>query len=553
MSSNTFAVDARILECKNCGAPLIAPVAGGQAQCEYCGTVAQVAPRRDLRAAMGAPQQVQATGAQAAQQRLFILHQQAASYDAANNPYAFYRAPPGLEQVANRLVAKGYDHAEAPGISQPAFQQAVAAAEAAPGDPLAQRRLYWMAMMMSQVWAAHDEFMRQRAALETAMEVLQDPGHRYILNTEMAKAARNMGDLDSADAWLAQCAPDPWHLDLDNALRITAASLALLRQQWDKALGLVGRNHGEIPFEPSRAEVAGVVRTAALEGAGDMAGAEQCLLAVVTAHGRDSVKTTLDHNDSVVVARATFERLAARNALPRGPVKVGRVMIKGCSIAGIIGMIILVALIVLPIVFMPLCSSACGGMFGYQDVVMERLRACPAAQAALGDDIRPAATGMSCGNAETSGSTGHASWSMPVKGSRGRGTYQFTVNKMGGPWQIQSATLTVDGQMINVATCSAAVPMTGVPMTPPVAMPPTPTTPPMPGTPAMPPAAGGGTCARMAACCAVAGGDPSVGGMCRSLPQLQASPAGEMACAQLLRSAAQALSARRQAVPPQCQ
>ena len=43
-----------------------------------------------------------------------------------------------------------------------------------------------------------------------------------------------------------------------------------------------------------------------------------------------------------------------------------------------------------------------------------------AAQQALGDDIGPAYTGMSCGNAERSGSTGHASWSMPIKGSRGR-------------------------------------------------------------------------------------------------------------------------------------
>jgi len=105
---------------------------------------------------------------------------------------------------------------------------------------------------------------------------------------------------------------------------------------------------------------------------------------------------------------------------------------------------------------MPLFGVCTGSCMGYQDVAMERLRACPDAQRLLGDDIRPSYVGLSCGSAETEGSFGHASWRQPVRGSKARGTYSYSVERRGGPWQLLQGSLEVGGQSVDVLSCSGA-------------------------------------------------------------------------------------------------
>jgi len=103
---------------------------------------------------------------------------------------------------------------------------------------------------------------------------------------------------------------------------------------------------------------------------------------------------------------------------------------------------------------LPLLSLVAGKVSGYQDLVMGALQACPHARAMLGDNVGPSYVGLAMGSSETQGGHGRASWRVPVSGSRGRGTYRYTVMKMGGPWQINSAVLEAGGQMLDIANCA---------------------------------------------------------------------------------------------------
>ncbi len=118
---------------------------------------------------------------------------------------------------------------------------------------------------------------------------------------------------------------------------------------------------------------------------------------------------------------------------------------------------LIVSIILVPLIAvigMPLFSMGAGSCMGFQQPALQRLRACPRAQELLGDSIGPSFIGLSCGSAETSGSFGEASWRFPVAGSKARGAYSIVAERRGGPWQFHQAELTVDGQTINVLTCS---------------------------------------------------------------------------------------------------
>lgn len=549
----TFAIDVRVLQCGNCSAPLAAPVAGGQVTCEYCGAVTRVAPRPDLHVAtpVAPPQPGVDEG-----QRLFALHQQSVSYDAKASPYSYYLPPDDLTYLTDLVNNEkdGYRSEALLAKANHAWTAALAGCRAAPQDPRAQRRCYWLVMLMSQIWSARREYMRQRAALESAGELMVDPGHRYVIGASLAAAARNMGDLDAAEAWLATLDPRPWHLDLDSAYRTVAAAVALSRGQPDRALATVGRSAAEVPFEPSRRNLSQVLRAAAYEGLGDAASAEATLVAAAQTGGRALIERILSNNTAVGAAKVAWDRLEARGAIPKGRGARGG---KGRSPVSVL-LRIAGPFVLLPlgILFSPLIGQGIGSAMGYQGEVMRRLETCPAAVAVLGDDVRPAVVGWSCGNAESSGAMGHASWTLPVRGSRGSGTYQFAVDRHGGPWNVLAATLTANGQTIDVGSCAAPPVVPTMPAMPAPGLG-GPAVAPTPGVPAPTPGPGaalaGGACDRLAACCAVAGSNPHVGGLCSTLPQVRSTPVAEQVCGQQLGAARQVLQATTGSVPPDCQ
>jgi hypothetical protein len=106
--------------------------------------------------------------------------------------------------------------------------------------------------------------------------------------------------------------------------------------------------------------------------------------------------------------------------------------------------------------FFSTCSGGCGG---YEGLVMDTLRVCPKARELLGDDVRESYVGCACGQMETGGGTGNASWSVPVSGSRGRGTYEYVLEQHAGRWQVMAATLHAQDQNVDVLGCSSALPV----------------------------------------------------------------------------------------------
>lgn len=540
MSSNnqTFALEARVLMCQHCGAPLNVSALGGDTRCEYCDTVNRIAPRPELPVPPSQPPpQPQVPEGVREQQRLGSLHNQAASYNTVSNPYAVYQAPPGLEVLGAEVVRKGFRDTEATQKVQSRFSQAVQACKTSPGDPSVQRQCYWLARVLAQCYNAQDQFLRQRAVLETASEVLEDEGHQYLMRCALSSAARAMGELTAADQWLAQCDPAPALLDLDTQYRTTAACLALVRNQWGKTLALVGPGQGDVPFEPSSRMLSRGIRAAALEGAGNRSAAETELLSTASENGRDDLVRLLEVNDALAPARHSWSRLEARQVIPKGkPKRRGRAKVVGCLFA-----LITLAIIVASLLFSPLVCTGCGSLMGWHQAAMARLRACPTAMVVLGAPVSASSVGFSCGNFETTNGSGSASWRMPVSGSRASGTYHFHAIATNGTWTVRSGRVVVDGRTIDVVNCSGATMVPGGVHMPGGVQ--------VPGGVQRP----GGSCDRMAACCQVAGSSGSAQSICGQLQTYRSMPNGDQTCSTALNGLRTLLGATQGSVPPQCQ
>jgi hypothetical protein len=251
---------------------------------------------------------------------------------------------------------------------------------------------------------------------------------------------------------------------------------------------------------------------------------------------------------------------------PQVPVPTGRT--SGRRTRSAIGALISIStvlpfLIALPFIFSP---RVCAEIDGSHQAALDTLRTCPRAQQLLGNDINAAWVGTHCGESSESGGSGSSHWSFTVTGSQNQGTFEFTAFKSGGQWSVSTATLWVDDQIVQIpGGCGVAPTMPTAPVpgvtpgvtTPGAASPGVPTpgaTPTQPTAPApATPAAGGGECARMEACCAAAGSNQHIRGMCQSLPAVRMSPNAEQTCGQLRQAALRVMSATGGSTPPQCQ
>ncbi len=86
----------------------------------------------------------------------------------------------------------------------------------------------------------------------------------------------------------------------------------------------------------------------------------------------------------------------------------------------------------------PILARGCGSMSGETEEPLQRLRACEAAKDALGADVGWANVG--CANCESesggdpvnSGCHSSSSWSLPVSGAKGRGSYTYSYDQPAG-------------------------------------------------------------------------------------------------------------------------
>jgi hypothetical protein len=79
--------------------------------------------------------------------------------------------------------------------------------------------------------------------------------------------------------------------------------------------------------------------------------------------------------------------------------------------------IVIVVLIALAVPFaLPGFSMFAGYTAGYQEFVMEKLKACPESKKLLGEDVGQSFVGLALGSSTTQGAFGQAQWSVPVSG-----------------------------------------------------------------------------------------------------------------------------------------
>ena len=136
-------------------------------------------------------------------------------------------------------------------------------------DPEAQRTLCWLAFQLADALDRAGEALAERAALETALELLPDEGHRHLLRCRLAMEAIAEGNLSSAEGWLAECDPEPEVLELDSAFREAKARLGLARQDFREVLSVVGQKRGDVPIHPEQEAACDRLRAHSLEALGE--------------------------------------------------------------------------------------------------------------------------------------------------------------------------------------------------------------------------------------------------------------------------------------------
>lgn len=265
-----FGTDVRVLVCKQCGAPLMASLTGGNVTCEYCGVVSVIAKRKETGIRITDPTLQNVSDPEERERlRMESLWKQMEDYDEEKNPYAYYGAPEDLEHVD-----LDYFDTALPSLASEEFRKAVKEYEESDGDMKDQRHVFWLALKLKNMWVMRNKPHKARPTIETASEILDDPGYRQLMLCKLADLARKANDLDAAGEWLSQCDPKPPLLDLDSDYRTTASSIAVRRQEWNTVLDLVGQSQGDVPFEPSSVALFQLLRVVALENLGEHEAAE---------------------------------------------------------------------------------------------------------------------------------------------------------------------------------------------------------------------------------------------------------------------------------------
>lgn len=155
-----------------------------------------------------------------------------------------------------------------------------------PADIPASERLVWLTMLIRNTIT--DERV-VRALLEGALEVSMLPRHRQALRGHLSRGAAKLGDLSSAEAWLAACDPHSEDLQADSPYRVSLAFLETARGRWHETLVLLGGTEEEVPIDDMMDGIATVLRANAWERQGNLPAAEAVLTKYMARGGHGQV------------------------------------------------------------------------------------------------------------------------------------------------------------------------------------------------------------------------------------------------------------------------
>src|SRR5262249_31979190 len=149
--------------------------------------------------------------------------------------------PPGMEGLVVASEVPPHKLQEARMIWSATRKQLAAQ----PGDFAASERLSWLTMLLRNTLT--DE-RTVRGLLQGALEVLILPRHRQTLRGHLSRGATKLGDLASAEAWLAGCDPASEDLQCDTPYRVSYALLETARGRFNEVLMLLGGTEEEVPI-----------------------------------------------------------------------------------------------------------------------------------------------------------------------------------------------------------------------------------------------------------------------------------------------------------------
>jgi len=318
---STFRYEARVVTCANCGAPVTGGTTAGEVTCGYCGTANQIVARDDRRdqdAAASAPQISEA-------QRIERLREQDR------------RGPELPTSIMHHFVGRT--------IAPQAVEEARAAWQAARRElsagagsaSAASERLYHLTLGLTAHLARQEQHDRERALVESALDLLNDATYRQVLHGMLSRAAALEGDLDAAGQWLALCSPHSEDLPADSAYRVSCACVFAGRKDGAGVLSVLGSNSTDVPLAAEHEDLCLLLRAHAHELAGQQELAvEQLKLRLLHEDGPQGVEAAWTKHAALALcpvalprARAERDRLRSELVRARGHNWVGFMVVLG--------------------------------------------------------------------------------------------------------------------------------------------------------------------------------------------------------------------------------
>ena len=297
----TFSFQLRILLCTHCGAPLEASVAGGQVSCRYCQAVNQLSVRDDRPAFASHQAPI------SEQERINRLRAQ------DGKPLL---APPSLQALLPNGQLPAWKVQEALAVWQATRQElrATASFEAA-------ERLLFLTMVLTQHFVDQTDRLRQRAMLESALEVFTLPRHRQVMRGYLCRSACRLGDLQAAEQWLAPSDRQSDDLETDSEYRYSRAFIDTARGDWNAVLHTLGGRFEDVPIQDAMDAVCSVLRANAWERLGNMqaaVGLLQQAMATQGASGRQTISRVIALNAAMHLCQQSYPVAEGQHAVVAG-------------------------------------------------------------------------------------------------------------------------------------------------------------------------------------------------------------------------------------------
>lgn len=250
MPTTLFRYDVRILMCEQCGAPLDAAPEGGHVACRFCQARNQIG-RRNVTMVGASPNRPRLSEPE----RIMRL-----------------RAQDGRPMVP----PVGVQHLFGPaGTIEPwRVQEALAVWQQTrsevrtTGSPDAAERLHFLTIVLSSMFGTQGEAHRQRALLESALDVAALPRHRQSLFSALSRCAVRDGDLAAAESWIAACDPVSDELESDSDYRLARAYIDTVRGNFPMVISVLGAGPQDVPIHDAADGVCAILRANALERMG---------------------------------------------------------------------------------------------------------------------------------------------------------------------------------------------------------------------------------------------------------------------------------------------